>query len=311
MRPSRARGLVPASVALCALLTAGAAGARVLAPSSPAQEAANSMTWQVSPAPDPQAPNISSVTASNTDAGMISLKVAISNRPELTQDMIIDIFVDTDFNSSTGSQDIPGTDYVIELSQSEVNLFKWDGTNFTRRFGDPSAITLSYSYASGPTFRISANELGNTKKFRFLVIATSGVTIDPVTGDIDFTNAHTDVAPAGGAGLYPFEVKTAPTRLVVKKLTTSPSKPVAGKAFTAKLSVVRSDTGAGVKGGQISCVARIGGASLRAKVRHFVGSQAVCTWLVPANAKGKSFRGSIAVVFEGLRAAKSISGTIG
>lgn len=311
MRPSRLRGLVPATVALCALLTAGAAGARALGPSSTAREAANSVTWQVSPASDAQAPNITSITVSNTDAGMITFRINISNRPELTQDMDFELYVDTDSKSTTGDPQLDGTDYVILLQQGEANLLKWDGTGYSRRFGDPSAITLSYSYSNGPTFRISANELGNTKKFRFIIAAVSGVVFDPNTGQPDFTNAHVDLAPPGGAGLYPFEVKTTPATLVVKKFATSPGKPVAGKAFTAKLSVVRSDTGAGVKGGQISCAGRIGRVSLRAKVRHFVGSQAVCTWQIPATAKGKSFRGSIAVVFEGLRAAKSISGKIG
>jgi hypothetical protein len=242
---------------------------------------------------------------------LISFRITIPNRPQLGQDMLVDVFVNTDDNQSTGSPELAGTDYVMELAQGEVNLFKWDGSNFSRRFGDPSAVTLSYSYASGPTIRISAAELGNTKKFGFFIDATSGVVVDPTTGDLDFTNAHGDTAPSGGSGLYQFEVKTAPPRLVVKKVVTSPTTPKAGKAFSAKLTVTRSDTGAALKGGQIVCVAKVGGVSLRAKSHHFVGSQAVCTWQIPASAKGKSFKGSIAVVFEGLRAAKGISGTIG
>jgi hypothetical protein len=34
---------------------------------------------------------------------------------------------------------------------------------------------------------------------------------------------------------------------------------------------------------------------------------ATCTWNIPANAKRKRFRGTVTVVFEGLRATDSIS----
>jgi hypothetical protein len=311
MRVPRVRGLVPTIVVGSVLLFATAAGAATFGVSSPTRATANSVTYQDSTGEDPQGPDITTITVSNTDAGMLSFRIDISNRPTLGQDMAADLFVDTDNNTATGSPDLGGTDYVLELLRGEANLYKWDGTNFVRRFGDPSAVTLSYSYANGVTFRISAAELGNTKKLNFFVIVESGLVIDPVTGDVDSTNAHGDVAPGGGAGLYPFEVKTAPPKLIVKKLVTSPAKPVAGKLFSAKLTVTRSDTGAVLKGGQVTCVGRAGGVALRAKSHRFVGNQAVCTWSIPAKAKGKSFRGSVAVVFEGLRAAKGFTGAIG
>jgi hypothetical protein len=40
------------------------------------------------------------------------------------------------------------------------------------------------------------------------------------------------------------------------------------------------------------------------------GGAVVCTWLIPANAKGRTFRGSVTVVFEGLRASRSFSARI-
>jgi hypothetical protein len=311
MRVPRVRGLVPTIVVGSVLVFATAAGAATFGPSSPTRAAANSATFQDSTGEDPLGPDITTITVSNTDAGMLSFRITIPNRPQFGQDMLINLWVDSDSNTATGDPDIAGVDYVMQLIQGEINLYRWDGTNFTRRFGDPSAVTLSFSYAGGVTIRISAAELGNTKKLRFFVEAVSGLVIDPITGDIDGTNAHGDVAPGGGAGLYPFEVKTAPPKLIVKKLVTSPTKPVAGKLFSAKLTVTRSDTGAVLKGGQVTCVGRAGGASLPAKTHRFVGNQAVCTWSIPPGAKGKSFRGSVAVVFEGLRAAKGFTGTIG
>ena len=51
--------------------------------------------------------------------------------------MTLDLFVDSDSKLTTGSPDLAGVDYVIELTTGEINLFKWDGTTFSRRFGDP------------------------------------------------------------------------------------------------------------------------------------------------------------------------------
>ncbi len=44
------------------------------------------------------APDITSVVVSNDDAGMITFKVNISNRPTLTPDMSVLLFLDTDQN---------------------------------------------------------------------------------------------------------------------------------------------------------------------------------------------------------------------
>jgi len=178
------------------------------------------------------------------------------------------------------------------------------------RAGDPPQVTLSQSYSSGAIIRISAAELGNTKRLKFATVVVSGLVINPVTGELDATNSHRDGAPGGLVGMYPFEVKVAPTKLVVRKLTPSPATPKAGKPFALRLQTTRSDTGAAVKGGRVSCVGRVGSAALRAKSGAFVGNQAVCVWAIPASAKGKTFRGSVTIVSEGLRAAKSFSGRI-
>ena len=40
------------------------------------------------------------------------------------------------------------------------------------------------------------------------------------------------------------------------------------------------------------------------------GGAATCTWNIPAGAKGKAFRGSVTVSFEGLRASQSYTGKV-
>ena len=226
--------------------------------SGQAAPATNSVTFQDSTGEDPAGPDITTVTVSNDDTGMITFRVNIPNRPSLGQDMLFEIWVDSDDNASTGDPELAGVDYVMQLVRGEISLYKWDGADFTRRFGDPPAVTLSQSYQAGLTVKISASELGNTKKFKFFVIALSGLVVDPVTGEIDGANAHGDAAPGGGTGLYPYEVKITPPTLVAKKLTAVPAKPKAGKPFTLRLVAARSDTGAVIQNGRVTCVGRVG-----------------------------------------------------
>jgi hypothetical protein len=289
-----------------------ASGARLpLGTSAPALAAANTVTFNDSTGEDPAAPDITTIVVSNDDAGMLSFQVNIPNRPTLGQDMLFELWVDSDSNIATGATDLAGVDYVMQLVRGEINLYKWDGTDFTRRFGDPPAVTLSFSYQGGITVRISATELGNTKRFNFFTFVASGCVVDPVTGDLDCSSAVADVAPSGGAGLYPFEVKTTPPTLIVRRLSASPAKPRAARPFTLRLVAARSDTGAVVQNGRVTCVGRAGTTRLRAQTARVTGGAAVCTWLIPKLAKGKTFRGSVAVSFEGLRAARSFSGKIG
>jgi hypothetical protein len=307
-QPTRTGLLLAVAAAVVALPTA--AGALPAGTTSAAYVAANSQTYQDSTGENPQAPDITSLTVSNDDAGILSFRVNVPNRPQLGQDMYILMFVDSDNNPQTGSPDTGGTDYVMELVRGEIALFRWDGTDFTRRFGDPSAVTLSFSYQGGYTIRISAAELGNTKALRFFTVVESGIVVDPVTGDLDFTNAVGDAAPGGGVGLYAYQVVVARPTLVVRSIKGTPAAPRAGQPFTLRMVAARSDTNAAIQNGRATCNGRAGTTKLRASLARVQRGAVTCTWLIPANAKGKTFRGSVAVVFEGLRASRSYSARI-
>ncbi len=311
MRPLTRPGLLIAIVVAVVALPTVASGA-FSSPAAPEGVAANSTNYQDSAGENPAAPDITTLTVSNTDAGMLSFRVNVPNRPSFGQDMLIVLFVDADNNSATGDPDPlgQGVDYVVEIFGGEAALFRWDGTNFTRRAGDPPATSLIFSYQGGITINISTAELGNTKALKFNVLVFSGITIDSTTGDLDFTNAVGDIAPAAGAGLYQYEVKITPPTLVVRSLKPTPKNPIAGRPFTLRLVAARSDTNAVVQNGRVTCVGRIGNARLRAQVQRVQGGAATCTWNIPPTAKGKTFRGSVAVVFEGLRASQAYSGKV-
>ena len=295
------------AIAVAVVVLPTAASGALSGPAVPAALAANSTDYQDSSGENPAAPDITTLTVSNTDAGLISFRINIPNRANFSADMYVALDVDADNNASTGSPD--GAEYAIEVFRGEAALFRWDGTAFTRRAGDPPFTSLLFSYQGGITIRISAAELGNTKAFKFGALVASGIAVDPTTNEADFTNAVADFAPAAGAGLFAYQVRLTPATLIVRRTTVG--KATAGKPFTVRMVAARSDTNAVVRNGRVTCVGRFGTARLRARVQAVVGGAATCTWNLPANSKGKRFRGSVSLVFEGLRASESFSTRIG
>jgi hypothetical protein len=276
--------------------------------SEPLTRAANSATFNDSTGENAGAPDITSVVVSNTNAGLITIKVNIPNRPTLTEDMIIFVDVDADNNRSTGDPDSLGADYAIQLFQGLVLLFRWDGSAFSRTQTDPPQASLVYSYAGGATIRISAAELGNTKRFNFDAAAISGIVVDQ-NGDPDFTSAKGDRAPDPLHGLWNYQVKRGALKLLVKKFAAG--RPRAGGSLTVSMVAARNDTGAVLAGGQVTCSATVGGRRLTARIHRIVNKEARCVWLIPSTARGQTIRGSIAVAFEGVKVSRSFAATVG
>lgn len=290
------------AIAVAVVALPAAASGALSAPKAPA---ANTTTFNDSVGEDPAAPDITTIVASNDDAATLSFKINIPNRPQYAADIAIVMFLDSDANQSTGDPESLGADYIIQLIQGELLLFKWDGSDFTL---SPTQSSLSYAWAGGPTIRVNASDLSNTRKLLFDVTAVSGIVFDSTTGAIDCTNCKRDFAPT--IGFYPYNVVVQKPTLVVRSLKPTPARPVAGRPFTLKLVAARSDTGAAVQNGRVTCVGRLGAARLTAQLQRVQGGAATCTWNIPANAKGKTFRGSVTVAFEGLKAGQSYTGKV-
>jgi len=295
MRALRGTVLIGLLAALMAVVPAGAS---------------NSVTFQDSTG-EPGVKDITTVVVSNDDKGLITIRLNVPSLPQYTVDVDVDIFIDSDDNAATGSTDIPGIDYVIQLYRGEINLYKWDGTDFTRRFGDPPATTLIYQWANGVSIIISATELGNTKRLKILAAVIAGIVFDPVTGEPDFGPATADFAPDLGRGFFTYDVLIAPARLVFKSLAKAPATPKAGKTFTVRMAATRSDTGAAIVNGQVDCVAKAGTKALQPKSERFVAGKAVCVFTIPKGTEGKVLRGTITMIFEGKKLTRPFSGKIG
>ena len=301
MRPLTRSWLVLAiAVAVVALPTA-ASGAL----SGPAAPVANSTTYQDSVGEDPTAPDITTIVTSNDDAGTITFRINVPNRQQLTQDLVTILDIDSDANQGTGDPDNFGADFILQYILGEAILFKWNGSDYAL---SATQSSLSSSWSSGPTFKINASDLNNTRRFAFDALVVSGVVFDQTTGAIDCTNCKRDSAPL--IGLYPYQLQITKPTLVVKSLKPTPAKPVASRPFTLRLVAARSDTGAAVQNGRVTCVGRLGSARLKAAVQRVQGGAATCTWNLPATAKGKTFRGTVTVAFEGLKASQSYTGKV-
>jgi hypothetical protein len=245
------------------------------------QAKANSQTFTDSTGEDPAGPDITSIVVSNDDAGLITFKVNISNRPTLAADMLVWLFLNTDQKATTGDTSSFGADYVLQLLPGEVDLFKWNGSDFV---GAPSQTSVTFTYdATGATIRASAGDLGRTKAFSFFAVVFSGITTDAM-GNPDFSNAHTDPAPDSGHGVFSYKVLTK-LSLSVKAFTTGP-KPA--------------------KAGTVACTATVGGKHLTAAAHRVANGIATCSWLLPRNAKGK-LRGTISLTVQGATVVRPFS----
>jgi hypothetical protein len=306
VRPTTRTGLVLAVAALVVVLPT-AAGALPDGKASPGGVVANEVTFQDSTGEDPTAPDITTVVASNDDAGMLSFRINIPNRPQYTRDIGLFMLVDSDANQATGNTQELGADHVIQLLAGEILLFKWDGTDYTL---SATQSSLSYAWQGGATVRINASDLNNTRRLNFDVVVLSGITIDETTGALDCPAAtcKRDFAPTIGFFTYP--VLLARPTLVVRSVTRVPARPTAGRPFTLRMVTARSDTGAALQNGRVTCIARAGSARLRASVARVQGGAVTCTWRIPPNSRGRAFRGSVAVTFEGLTASRSYSSRI-
>jgi hypothetical protein len=272
-----------------------------------ARSASNTTTFPDSTGEDANAPDITSVVVSNDDAGNITFQINISNRPALTPDMFVLVFLDTDQNSSTGDTQALGAEYVIELDPGVVGLFQWNGTDYLPA---ASQTSLTFSYLpTGATIRVSAADLGKTKAFKFGTIAASGIVTD-AAGKPDFTNIHEDLAPDGGHGFFTYQVLTK-LILSVTAFNTSPKPAKAGRPFSASLAANQNDTGLPVASGTTTCVATIAFKRIPAVTHTLTNGVANCIWRIPATAKGKTLRGTITLTVEGVKVTRTFSSRIG
>ena len=298
------RGIaLPGTLALLCAAAVLAGGARA----SSAHSAANSQTFTDSTGENANAPDITTIVVSNDDAGNITFQVNISNRPALTPDMALFLYLDTDANPATGDPQNDGADYLLQLTPGSVDLYPWVTSDYGSSVQSPS---LTYSYGTaGATIHVSDAVLGKSKQIDFFAIAVSGIVLDS-SGNPDFSNAQADLAPDPGHGTYTYDVLTK-LKLTSTALTATPKPARAGKPFTASFAATENDTAGPVTAGTVACTATVAGKHIPAARKGSVANGiATCTWPLPAKDKGKTIRGSVTLTVQGVSVSRAFTSKI-
>jgi hypothetical protein len=219
----------------------------------------------------------------NDNEGTITFGMHIHNRQAFVAGEHYGVFLDTDNNPATG---VEGADYLVQVAGDGVELGKWDGTAFAKQ---ATLAPAMWAPGYGPVFQLKAADLGDVKSFGFFFYSTD--------------DANVDYAPDRGAWSY----QLTPLQLALGKPTLDRAR--AGRTFSARMTVVRSDLDIALTEGAIACSAKVGARVLTGSGR-FAGNRVACTWRLPKNSRGKQLSGSLAVVFQGVAAKRSFVTTV-
>ena len=161
VRPLRRPWLVLATAVAVVALPTIASGAL----SAPAAPAANTQTFQDSVGEDPGAPDITTITVSNDDAATITFRINIPNRAQYSPGHRR--------RHVPRQRRKPGDGRPRELRR-RLRHPAHPGRDRALQVGRESDYTLSatqsslnYSWSSGPTIRINASDLSNTRQLNF------------------------------------------------------------------------------------------------------------------------------------------------
>lgn len=228
------------------------------------------------------APDFCAANLITNDNETITIGIHVHNRSGFAAGDQYGIFVDADRNASTGNE---GADYLLVFDGDGASLLRWDGSSFATA---PSQRPVVVQWVSGygPVVQIGRADLGNVSAFDFVLASVLG--------------EESDFAPDAGFWSYGL----TPLTLTARSLTIGPAR--AGRTFTARMSVTRSDFDAALTEGTITCTARLGGRTLRGQ-GSFAGGRVVCTWRLPRNARGKRLTGSVTVSLQGAQASRTFS----
>ena len=239
------------------------------------------------PAGDNQgpAPDVTTVEVSNTPDGTITFRITIANfqtlPPPPSARAHLSLFLDLDKDESTGESGREAEAIFVNLlaNNGAVNFVRWDGSQMV----DVPETNMSSSLSAGVlTFTVNRSELLDATGFTFLIQALTFV--DGVGPRFDY---------AGDPWTYDLVFPPPPPpKLTATKPVGTPARPVAGRRFTVRSVVTRSDSPEAITAGSVRCTTRIGRSTLRAEGR-FKAGRAQCAMAIPRGARGKTLRGSM------------------
>jgi hypothetical protein len=243
------------------------------------------------------APDITAISMSDVQGtGVLTVSVTASG---LVPSTSVDVWLDTDKNSSTGSPS--GSEFNLEIWQEADDwgwtIDKWNGTSWVMTTETPG---MRFSRSGDVfTWTLSKSDLGGANGFAFWV----GGTLLDASGNV----RSGDTAPDGGTFVY--DLSSSVVQVVttaIGKPVAVPAKPRAGKLLSLAFPVTRSDNGALPAGATISATTKVGGASIP-HTQSLNGGMAAINVLVPKSAKGKLLTVTVRIVVSGQTTTKIVS----
>ncbi len=237
------------------------------------------------------APDITSISVSDTPAGKIEVRVATPNYPTLPPDKFIGVDFDLEGRPATA-------DDVFVAYLSGAGLVQVDVEENEILAPSERENTATGSYESGVlTLSVDRSELDGAA-----VVGLGLVTFDLVgrgesegqafEGDVEAL----DSAPDDLTGaLLPYRLAhRPPLQLRATKVAGSPARPREGESFTYSVVVRRLDTYRVLRSGSVTCSVFSSGARVPAAGR-FVGGRAECRLLIPPKAASSALRGTVTI----------------
>jgi hypothetical protein len=259
------------------------------------------------------APDVTAVTISNDDQGLISFRITIPNRTALGPNDAIGIPIATDDpNAIRGRRDGDGATFVLGLDGQSAFLLAWNGVEMAEVNPRPPSVTGSFS-AGVATITVRQEDLAPGFPDMSVPVALNFYVLGIAFNGSDVLAQ--DEAPDGSA-LWSFRLGE-PVRLIVTSF--APKSTVkGGETLVVRMGLAHGDTGAAVRSGRVVCSARAGGRALRgtggfSTIRLKVAGVPVqsrtasCSWKIPKTAKAKTVTGAVTVVQSGLRVSRSFS----
>jgi hypothetical protein len=246
------------------------------------------------------APDMTSVRVSDDKEGWITFAITTPNYETLPADSVLALAIDADGRPTTGDV---GAELLIRSLAGELIFERWSQAERVWVDDKPPHRVRIRNAASTVTVDVHRSELGSAPRFGF-----SLATLDINTQAESVLAA--DLAPDDG-DFYRYTLANKPAlRLLAGRVSATPARPRAGRPFTVKLAVRRSDTNGPITAGKVSCRVVLGGRPLQAR-GSVAGGAAQCSVAVPSSAAGSRLRGTISVRVGAQSAAANFAYVVG
>jgi hypothetical protein len=257
------------------------------------------------------APDITVVSVSNDDQGLITFRATIANRTALGTDDVIAIGIGTnDPDPVVGKRD-DSMNFILGLGADGAFLLRWDGKLMAGVDPQPGSVTGSFT-GGVAAMTVRQEDLAPGFPDNSVPISFDFFVLGILFNGVDV--AAQDDAPDGTN--WSFKL-LEPLRSIVTSFRAGETVK-AGSSLVALLGVAHGDTGAAVRSGRVSCKARLGSKPLKGvgkfatvtltvSGRRVQSPNARCVWKIPKTAKNKTVKGSITVIESGFTATRSFT----